>query len=193
MTRKDIITLPNPLLRKRSQRVAIVDKDALALTKGMVAATLDWEKHRKNEVGVALAAVQVGQTVRAVVVRADLKDKDNRDFKIFFNPEIVKHEGDPVKAPEGCLSVKDVYGLVPRYPKIKLKALDASGHPIRLTASGFMARIFQHEIDHTHGKLFIDHVKDKQFFLLGEEGKLLPLNEAEIKKRGLLTSTISHT
>ena len=125
VTRKNIITIPNPLLRQRSQRVGIVDSDLKSLAQAMMDATLDWEDHRQNEIGVALAAVQIGKPQRIVVVRADLKDKANRMFNVFYNPEIVKQEGELVEAPEGCLSVKDAYGIVPRYEKVKIKALNS--------------------------------------------------------------------
>src|SRR5687767_13794051 len=101
MTRKDIVSLPNPQLRQRSQRVGVVNDEVRQLAESMMAATLDWEDHRKNEVGVALAAVQIGQLSRMVIVRANLKDKDQREFKVFINPEIVKKEGDLKAAPEG--------------------------------------------------------------------------------------------
>src|SRR5687768_9008254 len=131
MTRKDIVKLPNKVLRRRSQRVGVITDEVRNLAQAMMDATLDWEDHRQNEVGVALAAVQVGQPVRIVVVRADLKDKDNRDFKVFINPEIVKKEGEIINAPEGCLSVADVYGMVPRYQKVKVKALNSEGRAVR--------------------------------------------------------------
>lgn len=192
MTRKDIITIPNPILRKHSQRIGVVDKDVMKLAQSMMDATLDWEDHRQNEVGVALAANQIGKPQRIVVVRTDVRDKANRSFKIFINPEIVKREGEQIEAPEGCLSVKDVYGLVPRYAKVKIKALNSEGKPIRLTATGFLARVFQHEIDHTQGKLFIDYVKDDKFLMLSSSGELEPLSKTEVAKRGIPEAIKSH-
>ena len=85
---------------------------------------------------------------------------------------------------EGCLSIKNVYGLVPRHSKVRVKALDLNGEEIRLTAEGFLARVFQHEIDHTNGIVFIDHIKDdpQAFFVLTDEGKLEPKDyEQDIK------------
>ncbi len=61
---------------------------------------------------------------------------------------------------EGCLSVKDIYGKVPRHTKVRVKALDLNNKLIRLKAEGFLARVFQHEIDHLDGILFIDKAKD---------------------------------
>ncbi|HMS23780.1 MAG TPA: peptide deformylase, partial [Candidatus Saccharibacteria bacterium] len=92
--------------------------------------------------------------------------------------------GKLVEDHEGCLSVKDIYGVVPRYEKIKVKAIDINGKPFRITATGFLARVLQHEIDHNNGTLFIDHIKEQsdKFFRLQPSGKLEPLDyESEIK------------
>ena len=79
---------------------------------------------------------------------------------------------------EGCLSVPDVYGKVPRNTKVRVKALDEEGREFRVTAEGFLARIFQHEIDHTNGVVFIDHIKDnlRAFFRLRQDGHLEELD-----------------
>lgn len=187
--RDEIITLPNPHLRERSKRVGIVTKETVALIQKMIDATLDWEDNRKHEVGVALAAPQVDALLRVVVIREDFEDKKNRNFTVLINPEITKYEGELVQDFEGCLSVTDIYGKVPRYSKVRVKALDAKGKEFRFTAEGFLARVVQHEIDHTKGTLFIDYIKDnpKAFFRLDEEGQLEPLNyEADIKTSHIL-------
>lgn len=180
-TRNDIITLPNQHLRQRSQKIQVINDDVLSLIADMESATLDWEDHRQHEFGVALAAVQIDELHRVVILRNNFDDKDDRSFSILINPEIVKKEGEPVIDQEGCLSVKDIYGLVPRYPKVRVKALDAKGREIRLKAEGFLARVLQHEIDHTNGLLFIDHIKDdhEAFFKLTKDGKLVGLNYAK--------------
>jgi peptide deformylase len=181
MTSKDIITIPNPVLRERSKRVGHVDSEIRELAEGMIAATLDWEAGREHEFGAALAAVQVSKLYRLVVVRNDFDNKEDRSFSVFINPEIAKAEGEPVEELEGCLSVKDVYGTVARYPKVKIKALNLDGKPVRLTATGFLARVFQHEIDHTNGVVFVDRVDDPaKLFRLRTDGKFIPLTpEAE--------------
>jgi peptide deformylase len=177
MTAKDIITLPHPMLHERSRRIGHVDADVQKLAEDMIAATLDWEASREHEIGAALAAVQVAQPYRVVVIRNDFDNKADRSFSAFLNPEIAKVEGEPVEELEGCLSVKDVYGSVARYPKVKIKALNLEGRPIRITATGFLARVFQHEIDHTNGIVFTDHVTNphKMFQLTGE-GKFIPVS-----------------
>lgn len=183
MTKK-LITLPNAHLRHRSQRVGFIGDDIQSLIADMEEATLTWEDNREHEVGVALAAVQIDVLQRVVVIRNNFDNKADRTFRVFINPEITKYEGEIVTDYEGCLSVKNVYGLVPRYSKVRIKALNEHGKEIRVTATGFLARIFQHEIDHTNGIVFIDHIKDstEAFYILDDAGALQPLNYAtEIK------------
>jgi peptide deformylase len=187
--RDNIIALPNTHLRNRSKKIGIVTKDILDIIEQMKLATLDWEDSREYEVGVALAAVQLDHLVRIVVIRDDFEAKDNKHFTVFINPEITKFEGKMVEDYEGCLSIKDIYGKVPRYEKVRVKALDINGQPFRITASGFLARVFQHEIDHTNGILFIDHIKEQAdaFFTLSQDGHLEEINyEQTIKNSHIL-------
>ena len=92
-THKDIITLPNNHLRQRSRRVTEINDDTIQLIEDMIAATLDWEESRPNEVAVALAAIQIDKPVRVVIIREDFDDKSNKNFTVLINPEIVKYEG----------------------------------------------------------------------------------------------------
>lgn len=184
MTKDDIIALPNPHLRQKSQRVGVITDEIKQVIDDMKAATISWDASRKHEVGVALAGVQIDRLYRVVIIREDYNDKANHDFTVFINPEITKHEGEVEADFEGCLSVPNVYGKVPRHTKVRVKALDVEGREFRVTAEGFLARIFQHEIDHTKGTVFIDHIKDdpEAFYQLGEDGKLTNLDyEQDIK------------
>ena len=178
MTKDDIITLPNAHLRQRSQKVSFVTPDVKQLITDMQDATIDWENSRAHEVGVALAAVQVDRPMRVVVIRNNFDDKKDHTFTVFINPVITKYEGEVVRDYEGCLSVKNVYGMVPRHSKVRVKAMGLDGREFRVTAEGFLARIFQHEIDHTNGIVFIDHIKDvpDAFYTLADSGELQPLN-----------------
>lgn len=179
-----LITLPNPHLRERSKKVSHISESVKKLIKDMEKATLDWEDSREHEVGVALAAVQIDKLERVVVIRNNFDDKTDRTFRVFINPEIVKYEGEIQEDYEGCLSIKDVYGKVPRHTKVRVKALNEHGQEVRVKADGFLARVFQHEIDHTNGVVFIDHIKDspEAFFKLNEKGNLDPLDyESDIK------------
>lgn len=189
MTKDNIISLPNSHLRTRSQKVGIIDQSILKLIEDMKAATIDWEQSREHEVGVALAAVQVDKLLRIVVIRNDFDNKEDHTFTIFINPVITKYEGTIIEDYEGCLSVPDVYGKVPRHSKVRVKALDEEGKEFRVTAEGFLARIFQHEIDHTNGIVFIDHIKDNPaaFFRLQKDGHLQELDyETDIKTNRIL-------
>jgi peptide deformylase len=176
--KEDIITLPNAHLRERSQKVGLVTPEIRKLVADMESATLDWEDSREHEVGVALAAVQIDHLIRVVVIRNNFDDKTDRSFGVFINPEITKYEGAVEEDFEGCLSIKNIYGKVPRYTKVRIKALNLNGKQIRVTAEGFLARVFQHEIDHTNGKVFIDHIQGSKegFYKILEDGKLEPLD-----------------
>lgn len=186
MNKENIICLPNIHLRQRSKKVGFISEEIKQLVADMQAATLDWEDSRDHEVGVALAAVQIDALLRIVVIRNDFDKKSDRTFQVFINPEITKYEGKIVEDYEGCLSIKDVYGRVKRSEKVRIKAIDINGQPIRLTAEGFLARIFQHEIDHTNGIVFIDHIKKDStaFYHLDDTGQLEPLDyESEVMPR----------
>ena len=181
MKKESIITLPNPHLRQKSDRVHVITPDTLALVEDMTSAALDWEDSRPHEISAALAAVQIDKLDRVVIIRSDFDDKANREFTALINPEIIKYEGGLIADFEGCLSVSGVYGKVPRYSRVRVKALDIEGNEIRLKADGFLARVLQHEIDHTNGTVFVDHIRDdhKAFYTLDEAGELQPLDYDE--------------
>jgi peptide deformylase len=172
MTKDDIIALPNPHLRLKSKRVGVITEDIKKIVDEMQAATIDWDLSRDHEVGVALAAVQIDRLYKIVIVRNNYDNKEDHTFTVFINPEVTKFEGEVIEDFEGCLSVPNIYGKVPRHSKVRVKAIDLAGKEFRL------ARIFQHEIDHTNGLVFIDHIKDKPeaFFRLDSEGKLQDLD-----------------
>jgi peptide deformylase len=191
MNRSHIISLPDPRLRETSKRIGHVDDSTRTLAEDMIRATLDWERSRDHELGAALAAVQVGILLRMVVIRNDFDDPDDNSFAVFINPEIVKVEGVPTSDIEGCLSVAGIYGRVPRYPKVKIKALNLNGEPVRVTATGFLARVFQHEIDHTKGTVFVDHVTDaRDLFRMDSQGEFRPLGADQAP--GLLSGQNPH-
>lgn len=183
-----LITLPNPSLRKKSQTVKEINSKILEIIKDMEDSTLDWDKSRDHEVGVALAAVQIDKLYRIVILRDDHEDKSSETFTVFINPEIEKYFGEIVMDYEGCLSIPDIYGKVPRYNKVKVKAQDINLNTVQLTASGFLARVFQHEIDHTNGIVFIDHIKESpdSFYILDAAGKLVKQDYEQIKKNTTL-------
>lgn len=189
MTRDDIITLPNSHLRQKSAKIHVVTDDVIKLADDMTSAALDWEDSRPHEISAALAAVQVDKLERVVIVRADFDNKSTRKFVTLINPEIVKYEGEVVEDFEGCLSVKGIYGKVPRHNKVRVKAISLDGEEIRIKAEGFLARVLQHEIDHCNGMVFIDHIKDKKdaFYTLDKKGELRPLDyDKDIAENSIL-------
>lgn len=178
MNDKTLIALPNEHLREASKKVGYIDDNVRQLISHMRDITLEWEAGREHEVGVALAAIQIDVPLRVVVIRNDFDNKSDTTFKAFINPVITKYEGEVTTDFEGCLSIKDVYGKVPRHSKVRIKALGLDGKEVRLTAEGFLARVFQHEIDHTNGIVFIDRIHDdsEAFYRLDKAGKLEKLN-----------------
>ncbi len=110
--------------------------------------------------GIGLSANQVGLENRFFI--AELPDRKKGANKIYavFNPEITKRSGEVTELEEGCLSVPGKYGRVPRYEKVTLSGLDQNGKPVKIKAWGLLAHVFQHEVDHLDGILFIDKAKE---------------------------------
>lgn len=188
-THKNIITLPNDHLRQRSRRITQIDADTHQIISDMIAATLDWEAHRPNEVAVALAAIQIDKPVRIVIIRADFDNKENKNFQVLINPEITKYEGEIITDYEGCLSVKDVYGKVPRYSKIRGRAIDINGNQIKIKSTDpFLSRVLQHEVDHTNGICFVDHISHNQdaFSVLTKSGDLVACPYSKVINSGII-------
>lgn len=175
----EIITTPDPRLREKSTKVHEITPEIHALIKEMVRLSLDWEKSHPHELSTAMAAPQMGENKRIIIVRDDLNNKENNSFTALINPEVI--QADPRKTTkdyEGCLSVPEIYGLVKRPKKVKIKALLEDGTEVRIKAEDFLARTLLHEINHLDGILFIDHIKGdkKAFFRLDENGDLIPLD-----------------
>jgi peptide deformylase len=189
MKKDKIITLPNPHLRQKSNKVHLVTPEIVRIVDEMKEVALDWENSRPHEISAAISAVQINHLEKIAIIRSDFDDKKIRDFTALINPKVVKFEGEIKEDFEGCLSVPDVYGRVPRYDKIRVKALDINGNEVRFKAEGFLSRIIQHEIDHVNGIVFIDHIRDIKdaFFKLDEKGELQPLDyEKHIKNNYIL-------
>ncbi len=185
MKKEAIIALPNPHLRQRSNKITVVDDTVLKLIDDMTSASLDWEDSRPHEISAALAAVQVDRLERVIIVRSDFDDKATREFTPLINPEIIKYEGEELEDFEGCLSVAHgIYGKVKRASKIRVKALNVSGEEVRFKADGFLARVIQHEVDHTNGIVFIDHIRDDKnaFYHLEDNGELVSISYDEYIK-----------
>lgn len=160
----------------KSKRIGFVDESIKELANEMIDTTLAYDK--ESEIGAALAAVQIGEPLRLTVVRDNYENSESEEFSTFINPEIVKASNEMVEDVEGCMSVAGIYGKVKRHLKIKVKAQDLDGNIVRLTLEGFPARVFQHEIDHMNGIIFLDHITDSSKLLgVADSGKLVPLKE----------------
>lgn len=140
-----IRVLGDPVLRLDTQPVTVVTDDIRRLIDDMFDTM--YAAH-----GIGLAAPQVGRTERVAVV-----DVDGAKYAL-VNPEIVVADGPKEKAEEGCLSIPDIYADVMRPTHVIVRALDRDGKSFDVEASELLGRCFQHEIDHLHGKLFLDHL-----------------------------------
>lgn len=176
-----IITLPNKHLRQKSKKVGMINDDTKQLIDDMITSVIDWDASRDHEVTVALAAIQIDVLLNVIIVRDDFEHGSPAEYTALINPVITKYEGDIELDYEGCLSIKSVYGLVPRHSKVRIKATSVDGKEIKMKATGFLARVLQHEVDHTKGKLFVDHIKgdENSFYELTSDGKLEKLDYQE--------------
>jgi peptide deformylase len=136
----------DPVLRKRAKPVETVTPQIRAFIADMVDTMYD-------EVGIGLAAPQIGISLRLMVVGHD----DHRQARALINP-VITEQGGSVTAEEGCLSIPGIFAPVTRAEWVKLEAQDLEGQPVSITARGLRARVFQHEMDHLDGVLFIDRL-----------------------------------
>lgn len=178
---KKIITTPDPRLRARSAKVREITPEVKQIIADMTESSLDWEQKHPYELSAAMAAPQLGVNQRIIIVRDDLDNKDVNTFTALINPEVIRTEGKTVKDYEGCLSVPEIYGMVARPDKVKIKATLEDGTEVRLKAAGYLARTLQHEIDHLNGILFIDHIRDDNnaFYRMSDKGDLEPITDYE--------------
>ncbi len=155
MTLRKIVTLPEPVLRRKAHAVTKVDKNLQTLIDDMI-------ETMRDAPGVGLAAPQIGLSERLIVVeyceRAEDVDKEEAPKKVWavLNPEIVKASEEKLLGVEGCLSIPGLVGEVERHAAIQVKGLNRHGKPLKIKAEGWLARIFQHEVDHLNGVLFTD-------------------------------------
>lgn len=152
MTILDIKKFPHPVLRIKAKEVKSFDQEFQQLVDDMI-------ETMREAPGVGLAAPQVGESLQLVVIEFGSEDDEEAPKKLYVivNPEIVKRSEELVTDLEACLSVPDLAGEVERHQSIVVKALNRHGQPLKLSPKGWLARIFQHEIDHLNGVLYIDH------------------------------------
>lgn len=161
----EILTYPNPLLREVSKPVSEFKPELKKLAEDMLDTMYDAN-------GIGLAAPQVGELIRMLVIDIRPKDEEGRRYQydemtalekqitqplVLINPEIIKGEG-KTTFDEGCLSVPSFFETVERFEKVEVKAFDVDGREFRFTTDGLLAIVIQHEMDHLEGTLFIDHI-----------------------------------
>ena len=145
----EILQYPDDRLNTPAQRVEKID----AATRRLID---DMTETMYAAPGVGLAASQVDVHKQIIVI--DVSD-DRSDLRVFINPEITRREGMAVNQ-EGCLSLPGVYDNVERAESVTVTALDRNGSRFTLNASGLLATCIQHEIDHLHGRVFVEHLSD---------------------------------
>lgn len=160
---QNILQREHPVLREVARSIPLDEIGSPELAETI--------KHMKQALGeqkdgIAIAAPQVGQNIRLFVVSGSLLKQADKTYKgdgkdlIFINPEILKQSREKNDVEEGCLSVRWLYGKVKRSVRVTLKAFNEHGEKVERGASGLLAQVFQHEVDHLNGILFIDRAKE---------------------------------
>lgn len=164
-----IVSIPDPGLRAKNQMITRFDADLQRLIDDMIETLRDAN-------GVGLAAPQVGRPLRLAVIET-LPDEDDagneiegtRELFVIINPELFWKSQEMTKGIEGCLSIPGYVGEVERPDSIRVRALDRHGRKMRLRLDDWTARIFQHEIDHLNGELYIDKLTGPENIWTEEE------------------------
>ena len=164
---RDIVTLPDPVLRRKARPVTAFDRDFQNLIEDMI-------ETMRAAPGVGLAAPQVGVPERLIIVEyaEPPEEEEGEDVPdgeasaprpevkprlyVVANPVIMKSSSETVLGVEGCLSIPGLVGEVERHASIQVNGLNRRGQPVKIRADGWLARIFQHEIDHVNGVVFPD-------------------------------------
>ena len=157
MALRQIVTLPEAVLRRKAHTVTKFDKNLQTLVDDMI-------ETMRAAPGVGLAAPQVSISERLIVVEYGEEEEDESEGQqegpkklfVMINPEILKASQETLLGVEGCLSIPNLVGEVERHAAIQVKGLNRHGRPMKVKAEGWLARIFQHEIDHLNGMLFPD-------------------------------------
>jgi peptide deformylase len=150
MTKRPIITAPDPRLQAVSADVEKVDSEIRKLVDDMAESMYAAD-------GIGLAAVQIGVPKRVIVIDLDQKE-GKKNPRAFINPKILWASEEMAVFEEGCLSVPEIWDDVERPARIKAEYLDLDGKKVELEADGMLATCLQHEMDHLNGVLFIDHL-----------------------------------
>ncbi len=150
MSIRKIAEYPAPVLRQQTRTVTVFDEELKKLVEDMAETMYDAP-------GIGLAAPQVGESLKLIVVDITKDKEGKRDFMAMVNPEITRKEGHQLDE-EGCLSVPDLTSKVRRFKRIAVSYQDLAGNSHELETEDRFAVVLQHEIDHINGILFIDHL-----------------------------------
>lgn len=145
----DIKQYPDPILRKKANKIDIVNKEIQRLLDDMA-------ETMYNAPGIGLAAPQIGKSIKVIVTDITPRSESGELIKL-INPEIIHAEGEELME-EGCLSVPGFTETVKRAQKIVVRGINEKGKEVEIVAEGLLARVFQHEIDHIEGRLFVDRL-----------------------------------
>jgi peptide deformylase len=145
-----IATMPDPILRRKAHKVTVFDQNLKTLVADMI-------DTMRDAPGVGLAAPQVSVASRIVVIEyGDEEESQDKKLYVVVNPELTFPTEETLIGVEGCLSVPGLVGEVERYQDVIVRGLNRQGKPIKIKASGWLARIFQHEVDHLDGIVYTD-------------------------------------
>ncbi|WP_054311838.1 peptide deformylase [Mesorhizobium sp. 1M-11] len=176
MSIKPLIILPDPVLRQVSKLVERVDEPLLKLADDMLETMYDAP-------GIGLAAIQVGEPLRMLVI--DLAKEDEPPAPhVFINPDVLESGTERSVYEEGCLSIPDYYAEVERPATVRVRYLDRDGRLQEMQAEGLMATCLQHEIDHLNGVLFIDHISKLKRDMVVKKFKKLARDKAPSRLAG---------
>lgn len=171
---REIRLYPDPVLRQRSEPIETMDDEIKALADEMVETLI-------KRVGYGLAAPQVGVTKRLIIVDVD------DELYVVANPKIVEVSEERVMGIEGCLSIPGIETDIERAKRVRVEGLTLQNEVISVDAEGLLARVFQHEVDHLNGMLFIDYLgRANRQLLLKEYGKLKEKPKTKVRESALL-------
>ena len=168
MTVREIVTLPQAILRHKAHKASDFGPGFQTLVDDMV-------ETLHQAPGVGLAAPQVDESIRLIVVEFGDEENEETPAKLYViaNPEITRTSPETLVGTEGCLSIPGIQGDVERFVAVTVKGLNRQGRPMTVKAKGWLARIFQHEIDHLDGILFVDRA-EKLWQTEQDQGQVMP-------------------
>jgi peptide deformylase len=168
MATREIKTLPNRILRDKARKVTSFGAELQILIDDMV-------ETMRAAPGVGLAAPQVNVPLRVIVVEFNESEDEEKPPKLYtvVNPKITRSSSEQDIGTEGCLSIPGIVGDVERPITVTIKGFNRRGQPLKIKANGWLARIFQHEVDHLDGVLFVDRA-DKVWQIEGDTTQIAP-------------------